>query len=306
LKDGPVTRSMTGKKLNNILGPTVQWSPTELPSTTVHARPTGSGQLTALALTALIDTGSTVNVVSEAVARKLLQMGAEPIQRQTPLDLGGTCTRVISSNMFRLNISAVGAKTNEVDLDFLVLDTSYSAILGYSAVQALGLISLNVVTTSMTIQGILDGYSELFTDDISTAATVEPFEITLLDPVAAPIYCAPKRQPIALQAVTSEQVRSWLGAGVVRKSTSPYNSRVVLARKKDGSYRVCLDFRALNQQTVSKPFPLPNIGSVLERLQGSKYYCRLDLSSGFLQVPLSEDSSKYTAFSTEDGHAVWT
>ena len=302
LKDGPVTRSMSGRKLNHIMGPSVQWIPSELPSTVLQVRPVGSGHQSAVSTPALIDTGSTVNVVSDEIARQMVLLGAQSIQQETPLDLGGTSTRVVSSSRVRLAVNTVGVKAVSEELDFVVLNTAYSVILGYSAVRSLGLISLNVIGAGESMQGILDDYAELFTDNIATAATVTPFEINLLNPSAAPIYCAPRRQPLALQAVTSEQVRIWLELGVVRKSTSPYNSRVVLAKKKDGTYRVCLDFRALNQETVTTPFPLPNIGSVLERLQGSRYFCRLDLSSGFLQVPLSEESARFTAFSTEDGH----
>jgi hypothetical protein len=77
---------------------------------------------------------------------------------------------------------------------------------------------------------------------------------------------------------------------------------VVLAKKKDGTYRLCLDFRTLNAETITAPFPLPHINSLFERLRGSRFFCKLDLSSGFLQIPMSQDSCAYTAFSTQDGH----
>jgi hypothetical protein len=251
-------------------------------------------------MVALVDTGSTVNVVSESVARQLVELGAQALPAETPLDLGGTLARVHSSHVLRLEVGTHGAASKKMEVDFVVLNTTFDGILGYSAVKGLGLVTLNTLVSAPSIQGILDEFADLFTDDISTAAKVAPFSIELNE--SRPIFSPPRRQPIFLQAVASEQVRSWLEQGVIRKSTSPFNNRVVMARKKDGSYRICLDFRALNQQTVPAPFPLPNIGSILERLRGSKYFCRLDLSSGFLQVPMAEGSIAFTAFSTEDGH----
>jgi hypothetical protein len=106
--------------------------------------------------------------------------------------------------------------------------------------------------------------------------------------------------------VVADQVDKWLDMKVIEPSQSPFNSPVVLARKKDGTYRLCLDFRAVNQRTVMTPFPLPNVGTIFERLQGSKHFCKLDLASGFLQIPLSQESRKFTAFSTENGHYQFT
>jgi hypothetical protein len=132
-----------------------------------------------LAVTVLIDTGSTVNVISEAVAEELVKLGARAIPSEVPLDLGGTLAKVHSSHLLKLEVQTFGVCSGSVQLDFVVLDTTFQGILGYTAIKQLGLITLNAVLPAQTLQGVVDEFADLFTDNISTAATVTPFAITL-------------------------------------------------------------------------------------------------------------------------------
>ena len=87
-----------------------------------------------------------------------------------------------------------------------------------------------------------------------------------------------------------------LDAGVIWPSNSPWCNAVVLARKKDGSLRFCIDFRKLNSLTVKDSHPLPHICETLESLAGATNYSTFDMNSGFWQVPMDEESKQYTAF----------
>ena len=87
-----------------------------------------------------------------------------------------------------------------------------------------------------------------------------------------------------------------LDAGAIRPSNSPWCNAVVLVRKKDGSLRFCIDFRKLNALTVKDSHPLPRICETLDSLVGAAYYSTFDLTSGFWQVPMDEESKQYTAF----------
>ena len=87
-----------------------------------------------------------------------------------------------------------------------------------------------------------------------------------------------------------------LDAGAIRPSNSPRCNAVVLVRKKDGTLRFCIDFRRLNSLTRKDSHPLPRIGETLDCLVGSAYYSTFDLTSGFWQVPMSEESKPFTAF----------
>jgi hypothetical protein len=86
-----------------------------------------------------------------------------------------------------------------------------------------------------------------------------------------------------------------LPSGAIRKSYSPWASNVVLARKKDGSLRTCIDYRQLNQRTINS-YALPRIEEILDSLFGAKYFTVLDMKSGYHQVELDEIHKKRTAF----------
>ena len=93
----------------------------------------------------------------------------------------------------------------------------------------------------------------------------------------------------------AEEIRAMLQAGVIESSTSPWRAPVVLAKKKDGSARFCVDFRQLNAVTVSDAYPIPLISDLLQ-LSGMRWFATLDLRSGFWQVPMARQDREKTAF----------
>lgn len=90
--------------------------------------------------------------------------------------------------------------------------------------------------------------------------------------------------------------------GFISPSTSPYGSPVLFAKKKDGSLRLCVDYRALNKITVKNRYPLPRIDELIDRVQGAKYFSKLDLTSGYHQVLINPDDRHKTAFRCRYGH----
>ena len=88
-----------------------------------------------------------------------------------------------------------------------------------------------------------------------------------------------------------------LRLGVIEPSSSSWSSPLVLVTKKDGSMRVCVDFRLVNSLTVKDSYPLPRIDTSLDALRGSKWFSTLDLSSGYWQVPMNPADKEKTAFS---------
>lgn len=103
-----------------------------------------------------------------------------------------------------------------------------------------------------------------------------------------------------------ELINELLESKIMQESTSCYASPILLVKKKNGQYRLCVDFRALNKKTVKISYPMPVIDDQLDRLSGKKYFTSLDLKSGYYQIPMSEDSKHLTAFVTPDGHYEYT
>ncbi|XP_068987594.1 uncharacterized protein [Bombus flavifrons] len=98
-----------------------------------------------------------------------------------------------------------------------------------------------------------------------------------------------------------ERISELIEAKIIRPSSSPFASPMILVKKKDGSDRLCVDFRALNKNTVADRYPLPLIADQIARLQKARYFISLDMASGFHQIPIHPNSTEYTAFVTPDG-----
>ena len=116
----------------------------------------------------------------------------------------------------------------------------------------------------------------------------------------------PSRPPYRLgpaeQDEMEEQVKDLLAQGFIRPSASPYGAPILFVPKKDGRWRMCIDYRALNKQTIKDQFPLPRIDSLLERLGQATVFTKLDLASGYHQIAMEETSVQKTAFRTNFGH----
>ena len=92
-----------------------------------------------------------------------------------------------------------------------------------------------------------------------------------------------------------------LEKGIIQESVSPWSSPVVLVKKKDRSYRFCVDFRKVNKVTKVDSFPMPLVADALDSLAGASVFSVLDLKSGFWQIQMQEDSKQKTAFATHNG-----
>ncbi|GJW11165.1 hypothetical protein Tco_1576992 [Tanacetum coccineum] len=128
------------------------------------------------------------------------------------------------------------------------------------------------------------------------------FQIDLI-PGAAPIARTPYRLAPSEMQELSNQLQELTDRGFIRPSTSPWGAPVLFVKKKDGSFRMCIDYRELNKLTIKNPIThLCPIDDLFDQLQGSSVYSKIDLRSGYHQLRVREGDIPKTAFRTRYGH----
>ena len=123
-----------------------------------------------------------------------------------------------------------------------------------------------------------------------------------LPPPARPLRHQSQRDA----AVMKEYVEAGLKAGILRPSTSPYGSMALIVKKKDGTPRVVIDYRALNEVTIKNKYPLPLMDELFDRTQGASFFTSIDLRNGFHQIAIRPEDREKTAFRTRFGHFEYT
>lgn len=116
-----------------------------------------------------------------------------------------------------------------------------------------------------------------------------------------PFFCRPRRLSYYENSELSKMLKELLDKGIIKRSTSEYSSRVVLVSKKDGTLRMCVDFRSLNKLVIRDNFPMPVMEEQIEMLQGKVFFTQLDLKNAFYHVQVKEECTKYLSFVTPNG-----
>ena len=258
----------------------------------------------------LVDTGATVSPVN-----KDLVVG--PIREST----------LCGESLHILDMTDIPVRMNNFHVvhTFVIVEMQNQCILGADFLMANGMVvdigherlswasrqtQLLLEAAAPTINqlsALLEKYSQVFVngldDPLSRTCAVEQ-SIDTGD--SRPIKQRPYRIPVHLHHVVDQQVEEMLARGLIRPINSPWSSPIVLAPKKDGDYRFCVDFRRLNAVTRKDAYPMPRVDEIFDKLSGARYFSTLDLASGYWQVPVNEEDIGKTAFTFGSNHHEFT
>ena len=156
------------------------------------------------------------------------------------------------------------------------------------------------------LQELLFNYQHVFSISDGDLGTTHMVQHRIDTGNALPIRIQPRRTSPWKHDEIERQVTNLLQQGKVKESSSPWSFPVVLATKKDGSQRLCVDYRQLNAVTIKDAFPLPRVDDSLAALSGSRWFSTLDLASGYWQVAMDAGTQEKAAFVTSSGLYEWT
>jgi hypothetical protein len=280
-------------------------------------------------LVALLDSGSTHNFINDAIAH---QAGV-PLQRRPGLSVAvANGDRVPSPG--RCPPQRVSIGSHEFDIDFYALPLGgYDIVLGAQWLGTLGPTLWDFSRQSLAfgpahdrvtwtsidaapapahaaaIDGqpgdlmtdLLDVFKDLFTEPHGLSPERHLCHRIRLEAGVSAVAVGPYRYAHIQKDELERQCDDMLRHGVIRPSSSAFSSPALLIKKRDGSWRFCVDYRALNDKTIKDKFPIPVAEELFDELRGAKFFTKLDMRSGYHQVLMHPDDVHKTAFRTHQG-----
>ncbi len=203
---------------------------------------------------------------------------------------------LIESMFFCYNLSHVMSHVSSKDLSG---GTSLSSPMSSSSTpHSLKGITTNDLSFNSQLQQLLKDYSDVFPSDLPSGLPPERQVQHGIDVVqeSKPVSRPPYRLSAAEASEVERQLTDYLERGFIQPSSSPWASPILLVKKKDGSMRLCVDYRGLNALTIKNKYPLPRIDELFGQLNGAWYFTKIDLRSGYHQVRIRTQDVSKTAF----------
>ena len=159
------------------------------------------------------------------------------------------------------------------------------------------------VEPSLSYIPIVSDYPDVFLEELPGLPPQRDIELVIdVVPGATPASITPYRMtPVELKELKLH-LQELLEKGFIRPSVSPWGAPVLFVKKKDGTLRLCVDYRQLNKMTVKKKYPLPKIDDLFDQLKGASVFSKIDLRSGYYQLRIKDADVHKTAFRTRYGH----
>lgn len=203
----------------------------------------------------------------------------------------GSQASTSAAKLFCISAKQLRKQHSKIDSAFIAVITSKDGVMSIS-------------DHSNDKHPLLQKYSDVFPADLPVGLPPQrsiDHKIEVLPGSEPPSRATYKMSATELDEL-KKIIHELLEHGFIQPSLSPYGAPVLFVKKKDGSIRMCVDYRALNKITVKNKYPLPRIDELLDRLKGAKYFSKIDLRSGYHQVRIEESDVPKTAFRTRYGH----
>jgi hypothetical protein len=144
------------------------------------------------------------------------------------------------------------------------------------------------ITSHLEEIPVVREFADVFLDELPGMLPDRDVEFVIeLQPSTAPVAKRPYRMPPKELAELKTQLQELLDKGYIRPSSSPWGCPALFVKNKDGSLRLCVDYRPLNAVTIKNKYPLPRIDVLFDQLAGAKFFSKIDLRSGYHQIKIS-------------------
>ena len=269
-----------------------------------------------------MDTGATLSAISRKLARKL-QLTPLPNSSIKIKQLDGICTSI---GRVRVKVKIKNV-VHEVDVH-IIDKFDYPFLIGLDIGKKFGLqLDLTKMSASISsnrklnkpkqtimylseqqdqaLKALLKKHYKTFSKHDTEIGKIKLARHSIITRPHPPIQLRHYRRSQTEYDEIDKAVQELLKKGLIRESTSPWAFPVIVQRKKDGSIRLCIDFRRLNEITIDDKMPIPRIDDIIDRLRGAKYFTTLDVAWGYWHIEMDPESIEKTAFVTNRGHYEW-
>ena len=248
----------------------------------------------------LIDSGASTNVIDKNLWSKLKQDKVKCVSKKSdkklyaygskqPLKVLGTFSA----------LARVGEK--EADAEFVVIDGEGAALLGRETAIQLGVLKLGIpICSVISKESIMSDYKEIF----EGVGKLKDYQVKLhVDPDVPPVAQPVRRTPFSLRDKVKEKVEELVDMDIIEpvEGPTPWVSPVVVVPKQNDEIRLCVDMRRANEAIIRERYPIPTVDEVLQSLNQSTVFSKLDLKWGYHQLELHPDSRSITTFTTHCG-----